>query len=85
MELNNNDRHIIRNLTFYKSISIIAMFFGFVRFVGAIYEYFLNTHENEEALLNNEIIFASMVVFFMGYLMYLFVSIIKKLKEEMKL
>jgi hypothetical protein len=81
MELNKNELHILKWLSFYRKLSIGCIVFGGIGIPYGLYYYFFHTKSYAEGYLNNALIAASIVVLGMGYLMYSFVKIIEKLKR----
>ena len=79
MEFNRNELKIINNLRFYRILSYASMIFGAIGIPFGLYSLFFSYEKHR---LNISLIAASAVVLAMGYLMWMFLGIIKKYNEK---
>ena len=79
MQLNKYELQTVKNITFYKVISIIIMCLGVSGIPIGLYISFFRCNTRSELYLNNALIGASLVVLGISYLMYHFLKIIEKI------
>ena len=79
MQLNKYELQTVKNLTFYKVISIIIMCLGVSGIPIGLYISLFRCNTRSELYLNNALIGASLVVLAISYLMYHFLKIIEKI------
>ena len=84
MQVDKNESHIFKYLSFYKYFSVFAIIFGFIRLIGAIYDNVFRIQAQREILLNNQIAAASIVVIGMSYIVFVLLKIIARIKADMK-
>ena len=81
MNFDKNELHILKNLSFYKKLSIMIMVASIWLFLFGVYVIVFMRHD----LKDNALIAAAIVVLSCGYLMFLYTKIIEKFKRRYQL